>query len=243
MVEGKRRWAGKSGPPRRILLSPERPLPAAILLNSDNHRTLAFDRPNKAGATSEFGDRAGNRMRAALQISRAIDKGTALIGQWVTWLILAAILVSAANATSRKLFSISSNAYLELQWYLFGAAYLLAAAYTLQRNEHVRIDIVSNLLPKAVRNWIDLLGHLFVLLPFTVIMVRETWPAMARSYALGETSSNYGGLIVWPAKAFILLGFVLLMIQAVSEIIKRLALMRGLVPEPTEDRSSHLPVE
>ncbi len=182
-------------------------------------------------------------MQVLLRISRAIDRATAFIGRSVTWLILLSILVSAANATSRKLFSVSSNGWLELQWYLFGAAYLFAASYTLQRNEHVRIDIVSNLLPKAVRNWIELLGHIFVLLPFTIIMVRETWPTMARSYAIGETSSNYGGLIIWPAKAFILVGFILLLIQAVSEIIKRVAVMRDLIPEPNAAQSSHPPVE
>ena len=115
-------------------------------------------------------------MKAALAVSRAIDRATWPIGRSVSWLILAAVLVSAANATSRKLFSISSNAYLELQWYLFGAAFLLAAAYTLQRNEHIRIDIISNLLPKTVRNWIDIFGHVLMLLPFTILII---WEAMA----------------------------------------------------------------
>ncbi|MCB1549275.1 MAG: TRAP transporter small permease subunit [Hyphomicrobiaceae bacterium] len=182
-------------------------------------------------------------MQVLLRMSSAIDRGTAIIGRLVTWLILLSVLVSAGNATSRKLLSISSNGWLELQWYLFGAAYLLAAAYTLQRGEHIRIDIVSNLLPKAVRNWIDLFGHVFILLPLTLIMIRETWPTMARSFALGETSSNFGGLIIWPAKAFILAGFVLLLIQGISEIIKRIAVMRGLIVEPDASASSHTPIE
>jgi TRAP-type mannitol/chloroaromatic compound transport system permease small subunit len=182
-------------------------------------------------------------MELLLGLSRAIDKATAMIGRAVYWLILAAILVSAANAMSRKLLSISSNGWLELQWYLFGAAYLLAAAYTLQRNEHIRIDIVSNLFPKAVRNWIDLFGHLVMLIPFGLIMLREEGPTLANSYEIGETSSNYGGLIVWPAKALIMAGFALLVIQAGSEVIKRVAFMQGLIADPYASKSSNAPAE
>ena len=121
-------------------------------------------------------------MGALLRISNAIDRATAFIGQSVTWLILLSILVSAGNATSRKLFALSSNAWLELQWYLFAGAYLLAAAYTLQRNEHIRIDIISNLLPKTVRNWIDIFGHAVMLLPFVILMIKEATPWFVRSY-------------------------------------------------------------
>src|SRR3954453_10619627 len=117
-------------------------------------------------------------MQGLLKLSRAIDALTAFIGKAVMWLILAAIVVSAANATSRKVFDVSSNAWLELQWYLFGAAYLLAAAYTLQRNEHIRIDILSTHPPRAVRNGIEIFGHLLMLLPFSLLMVWETWPNM-----------------------------------------------------------------
>jgi TRAP-type mannitol/chloroaromatic compound transport system permease small subunit len=181
-------------------------------------------------------------MKAALAISRAIDKGTVLLGQWVTWLILAAVLVSAANATSRKLFSISSNAYLELQWYLFGAAYLLAAAYTLQRNEHIRIDIISNMLPKTVRNWIDIVGHVVMLLPLTILIIKEATPWFLQSYRIGEKSSNFGGLIQWPAKGLIIVGFALLAVQAVSEIIKRIAVIHGDIPDPY-DTAAAAPIE
>jgi TRAP-type mannitol/chloroaromatic compound transport system permease small subunit len=167
-----------------------------------------------------------------LRISRAIDRATVAIGQSVSWLILAAILVSAGNATVRKLFSVSSNAWLELQWYLFGAAFLLAAAYTLQRNEHIRIDIISNRLPARLRDWIDLLGHTLMLMPFTIVMIREATPFVLRSIRLGEVSSSFGGLILWPAKALILAGFLLLFIQGLSEIIKRIAVMRGLIEDP-----------
>jgi TRAP-type mannitol/chloroaromatic compound transport system permease small subunit len=182
-------------------------------------------------------------MQTLLRLSAAIDRVSIWIGRSVMWLLLLSVLVSAANAVSRKLFSVSSNAYLELQWYLFGCAYMLAASYTLQRNEHIRIDIVTNALPRRVRDWIDVFGHVFMLLPLTLLMVRETWPTMMRSYSIGETSANYGGLLIWPAKAFILVGFALLFIQGVSELIKRIAVMRGLIPDPHAGESAHAPIE
>jgi TRAP-type mannitol/chloroaromatic compound transport system permease small subunit len=182
-------------------------------------------------------------MGALLAVSRAIDRVTALIGRTVMWLILAATLVSAGNATSRKAFDLSSNAFLELQWYLFGAAYLFAAAYTLQRNEHIRIDIISNHLPKGVRHAIELFGHLFMLLPFCLLMVWETWPNAMESYRIGEGSSNYGGLPVWPAKACIVAGFALLFLQGISELIKRIAVIAGAIPEYQESHHTPLPVE
>ncbi len=181
-------------------------------------------------------------MEALLAISRVIDRATAIIGKSVTWLILAAILVSAANATTRKAFDLSSNAFLELQWYLFGASYMLAAAYTLQRNEHIRIDIISNHLPKAARHAIELIGHVLMLLPFSLLMMWETWPSMMESYDIGESSSNYGGLIVWPAKAFIVAGFALLFAQGISELIKRIAVIAGAIPDPL-DAHHAVPVE
>jgi TRAP-type mannitol/chloroaromatic compound transport system permease small subunit len=192
--------------------------------------------PNHGGQGRKY-------LRALLAVSRGIDAVSAVLGQAVYWLVLAAVLVSAGNATSRKVLSISSNAWLELQWYLFGAAYLLAAAYTLQRNEHIRIDIVSNLLPRRVRDWIDIFGHAVMLAPFAVLMIWEVYPWLAQSYRIGESSSNYGGLIVWPAKALILAGFVLLLLQAVSELIKRVAIMRGVIPDPHAAQASHAPLE
>jgi TRAP-type mannitol/chloroaromatic compound transport system permease small subunit len=182
-------------------------------------------------------------MQGLLKISRAIDAVTAFIGKAVIWLILAAILVSAGNAISRKLFDWSSNAWLELQWYLFGAAFMLAAAYTLQRNEHIRIDIVFNYLPRGVRHAIELFGHIVMLLPFCLLMVWETWPNVMESYSIHENSSNYGGLIVWPAKAFILAGFALLFLQGISELIKRIAIIAGVIPETQEAHHTPLPVE
>ena len=181
-------------------------------------------------------------MGLLLRLSRGIDRFSVLVGRAVYWLILASILVSAANATSRKLFNATSNGWLELQWYLFGAAFLLGAAYTLRRNQHIRIDIVSAMLPARVRDWIDLLGHVFMLLPFTILMIVETTPFVIYSYRLGEVSSSYGGLLVWPAKALILVGFLMLFAQGLSEIIKRIAVMRGLIDDPHHGAESR-PVE
>jgi TRAP-type mannitol/chloroaromatic compound transport system permease small subunit len=183
-------------------------------------------------------------MGALLYVSRGIDAVTAFVGRWVYWLILAAVLVSAGNAVIRKLFSISSNAWLELQWYLFGAVFMLAAAYTLQRNEHIRIDIVSNMLPKRGRDWIDVIGHALFLLPLSVLMVRELLPWVIAGIRSGEMSSNAGGLVLWPARLVILVGFVLLFFQGISELIKRIAVMRGLIPDPYARQDAHqVPIE
>lgn len=179
-------------------------------------------------------------MRAFLPLSRAIDALTAFIGRWSSWLILAAIFVSAGNAIIRKAFDMSSNAWLELQWLLFGITFLVAAPYTLQRNEHIRIDIISSMLSKRLRNWIDLFGHLFMLVPFALLMIVESARWAWGSYLADEHSSNFGGLPLWPAKIVIVVGFTLLLMQAVSEIIKRLAIMEGLIVDEHEPKG-HLP--
>lgn len=171
-------------------------------------------------------------MSALIALSRWVDRVTAFIGQSVSWLILAAVLISAGNATIRKAFDISSNAWLELQWYLFGAVFLLAAAYTLQRNEHIRIDIVSQRFSRRVRDWVDLFCHVFFLAPFVGLMAWLSWPFFLRSFISGEGSQNAGGLILWPAKFLVLAGFALLCAQALSEIVKRIAVIRGLIEEP-----------
>ena len=179
-------------------------------------------------------------MRAGLlALSRLIDALNEFIGKWVGWLILAAILVSAVNAVIRKTFNMSSNAWLELQWYLFGAAFLLAAAYTLKQNEHIRIDIVYGAFSRRVQHWIDLLGHLFFLMPFVLLMVYYFVPYVSLSFRTGEMSTNAGGLILWPAKLMLLVGFSLLAIQGVSEIIKKIAVMRGDMPDPNPYISAH----
>jgi TRAP-type mannitol/chloroaromatic compound transport system permease small subunit len=172
-------------------------------------------------------------MTILLAVSRLIDAINAAIGRWVSWLLLAAVLISAGNALIRKIFDTSSNAWLEVQWYLFGTVFMLAAAYTLQRNEHVRIDVLAGNFKKRTRDWIDLLGHIFFLLPFCLMMTYFAWPFFWRSFTSGEMSSNAGGLIIWPAKASILVGFVLLNLQAFSEIIKRFAIIRGDLEETT----------
>lgn len=170
-------------------------------------------------------------MGSLLALSRFIDRINEFIGRNVSWLVLAAVLISAGNATIRKVFDMSSNAWLEVQWYLFGAVFMLAAGYTLRKNEHVRIDVLAGNLSKRTRDWIDLFGHILFLLPFCLMMTYLAWPFFWRSFQSGEMSSNAGGLIIWPAKASILLGFILLTAQAVSEIIKRIAIIRGLLEE------------
>jgi len=178
-------------------------------------------------------------MKGLLALSRGIDRLNETIGKLVSWLILLAILVSAGNAVIRKVFDTSSNAWLELQWYLFGAAFMLAAAYTLKQNEHIRIDIVYGLFPRRLRHWIDLFGHVFFLMPFVTLMVIYFVPYVSLSFRTGEMSTNAGGLIVWPAKAILLAGFFLLLLQGISEIIKKIAIMRGMMEDPNPFLSAH----
>lgn len=171
-------------------------------------------------------------MQTLLKISAAIDAFNSRVGQFIKWLILAAVLVSTGNAIIRKLFNQSSNAWLELQWYLFGAVFMLGAAYTFLKNEHIRIDIVTGNLSKKVRDWIDVIGHVLFLVPFAWIMIWHGFPFFFRSYEIKEASMNAGGLTVWPAKLLVPLGFVLLLIQGISELIKRIAILRGEMVDP-----------
>ncbi len=166
-------------------------------------------------------------------MSRIIDAINYRTGKTVAWLILAAVIVSAVNAVIRKVFGVSSNAWLELQWVLFGAVFLICASWTLLDNEHIRIDIVnSTLFSQRTRNIIDVIGHAFFLLPLTMIMIFTSYPFVMRSLRLNEQSMNAGGLLVWPAKMLILIGFTLLFFQGLSELIKRIAVMMGLIPDP-----------
>jgi TRAP-type mannitol/chloroaromatic compound transport system permease small subunit len=167
-----------------------------------------------------------------LGVSRVIDAVNFRIGKLLSWLILVAVLVSAVNAVIRKVFDTSSNAWLELQWVLFGAVFLIVASWTLLDNEHIRIDIVNNALPPRVRNTIDVIGHAFFLLPLTIIMIITSYPFVMKSALLNEQSMNAGGLPQWPAKMLILIGFTLLFFQAISELIKRIAVMAGVIPDP-----------
>jgi TRAP-type mannitol/chloroaromatic compound transport system permease small subunit len=171
-------------------------------------------------------------LTALLPVTRAIDAVTTWLGKRIAWLILAAVLVSAANASVRKIFDTSSNSWLELQWVLFSMVFLLCSPWTLLANEHIRIDIVNNLLPKNVRNSIDVIGHAFFLLPLCLIMTITGIPFFYRSLAINEQSGNAGGLPQWPAKSLIMIGFAFLLVQGLSELIKRIAVMRNLIPDP-----------
>jgi TRAP-type mannitol/chloroaromatic compound transport system permease small subunit len=192
------------------------------------------DKPRRLKGSAKTADAnwGGLTLQALLKLSNGIDAFTRWTGKRLAWLILVAVIVSAANAIVRKGFDISSNSWLELQWVLFSIVFLLCSPWTLLDNEHIRIDIVNNALPKTVRNIIDLVGHALFLLPLCVVMIITGGPFFMRSYEIHEQSGNAGGLPQWPAKSLIIVGFTLLFIQGVSELIKRIAVMRGLIPDP-----------
>jgi TRAP-type mannitol/chloroaromatic compound transport system permease small subunit len=171
-------------------------------------------------------------LKALLPVTRAIDAFTTWMGKRVAWLILGAVLVSALNASVRKIFDTSSNSWLELQWVLFSLVFLLCSPWTLLANEHIRIDIVNNVLPKRLRDSIDLVGHAFFLLPLCIVMIITGIPFFYRSLAINEQSGNAGGLPQWPTKSLVLIGFTMLLVQGLSELIKRIAVMRELIPDP-----------
>jgi len=171
-------------------------------------------------------------LKSLLPIARRIDAIDTWIGKRLAWLILAAVVVSALNATVRKIFDTSSNSWLELQWVLFSIVFLLCSPWTLLANEHIRIDIVNNILPKRVRDTIDVIGHALFLMPLAIVMIVTSIPFFYRSVAINEQSGNAGGLPQWPSKSLVLIGFTLLLIQGISELIKRIAVMRDLIPDP-----------
>ncbi len=173
-------------------------------------------------------------MNALLALSRAIDALSERIGRVIYWLVLAVVLISAANATIRKLFNYSSNAYLEIQWYLFSVIFLFGAGYVLLHNAHVRIDIVAGRLSPRAQNWIDVFGILFFLFPMAITIMWLSWPLFMDSYTRNEVSTNAGGLIIWPARLMVPIGFFLLILQGVSELIKRIAFLAGRIPNPLE---------
>ncbi len=182
-------------------------------------------------------------MRLLLKISNAIDWLSSQIGKYVIWLILASTVVSGVNAVVRKVFNVSSNAYLEVQWYLFAAAFLLAAGYTLLNGEHVKIDVVSSRLSQRAQMWIDIIGFSFFLTPMCLAILWYGWPFFLRGFHSGEMSSNAGGLIRWPVYAMIPLGFSLLLLQGWSELIKRVAFLQGLIEDPTAKKAEKTPEE
>jgi len=173
-------------------------------------------------------------VNAMLALSRAIDAITERVGRVVYWLVLIVVLISAANAIVRKLFNYSSNAYLEIQWYLFSVIFLFGAGYTLLRNEHVRIDIISGRLSARAQNWIDVVGIVLFLWPMSFVIMWLSWPLFVDSLARHEVSSNAGGLLIWPARLMMPIGFALLIMQSVSELIKRIAFLRGRIPDPLQ---------
>ena len=173
-------------------------------------------------------------MSPLLSFSRLIDRLNEKVGQLFFWLVLITVLVSAANAVVRKLFNYSSNGLLEIQWYFFSAIFLFLAGYTLLRNEHVRIDVIAGRLSKRTQTWIDILGTLFFLLPMAILLAWLAWPVFVEAYDRHEVSTNAGGLIIWPARLLVPIGFVLLALQGISELIKRVAFLRGLIPDPSE---------
>jgi TRAP-type mannitol/chloroaromatic compound transport system permease small subunit len=171
-----------------------------------------------------------------LSLSRLIDKLNEFVGRWVAWLVLAAVLTSAINASVRKAFGTSSNAFLEIQWYLFAAVFLLAAGYTLLRQEHVKIDVILGRFSKRTQVKVEILGLLFFLLPFCYSMITLVWPLVVKAYVTGEMSQNAGGLIRWPVFALVPAGFGLLALQGLSELIKRFAYLKGLIDDPTKKK-------
>ena len=175
-------------------------------------------------------------MNALLKLSGMIDRLNEFVGKWVAWLVLAAVVVSSTNAVVRKVFNVSSNAFLEIQWYFFAAVFLLCAGYTMLRNEHVKIDVFLHMYAKRKQIWIDIIGIVFFLFPFVVAVVVLSWPLALEALRSGEMSQNAGGLIRWPVFMLLPVGFTLLGIQGISELIKRFAFLKGLIEDPTRKK-------
>ncbi len=185
----------------------------------------------------------GVNMDSLLCLSKRIDQFSEWVGRWVAWLVLAAVLISACNAISRKAFNLSSNAFLEIQWYLFAAVFMLAAGYTLMRQEHVKIDVVSGRFSKRTQIWIDIAGICLFLFPFVIYIITLAMPLVINAYVTKEMSSNAGGLIRWPVFAMLPLGLLLLGVQGVSELIKRIAFLQGMIPDPSKKQGAKTPEE
>jgi len=182
-------------------------------------------------------------MSSLLSFSRFIDAVNEKIGLAISWALLLAVLICSGNALVRYIFNSSSNAWLEIQWYLFGAIFLLASAYTLKRNEHVRIDVVVGRFSKRTQVWIDVFGFIFFLLPATLLILYFSIPFAYESIRNQEVSSNAGGLIIWPAKTLIPIGFFLLTLQGISELIKRIGFLMGLVDASEFEKQAATPEE
>lgn len=177
-------------------------------------------------------------MSALLQLSKAIDALNERVGRWASWLVLAAVLISAINAVVRKVFNVSSNAYLEIQWYLFAAMFLLAAGYTMLRQEHVKIDVILHRFAKRTQIKIEIFGIVAFLFPLVLTVIDLSWPLVVKAWVTGEMSSNAGGLIRWPVYAMLPIGFALLGLQGISELVKRVAFLKGLIDDPTQKKQA-----
>jgi len=173
-------------------------------------------------------------MKMLLRLSRAIDWLNERIGRMVYWLVLAAVLISAANAMSRYVLNKTSNGWLEMQWYLFAAIFLLCSGYTLLHNEHIRIDVIAGRFSRRTQIWIDIFGTIFFMLPMTVFIMALGWPMFKEAYMVHEVSADPGGLVRWPVKLLVPVGFFLLTLQGLSELVKRIAFLKGLIPDPLE---------
>ncbi len=182
-------------------------------------------------------------MNTLLSLSRRIDAMTERVGKAALWLVLVVVVISAGNAVMRYTINYSSNAFLEIQWNLFGLIFLSCGGYTLLRNEHVRIDLISGRFSKRGQTWIDIFGILFFLMPMAVAIMVLSWPVFIHALQSGEMSNSAGGLIVWPARFMIPAGFFLLILQAISELIKRVGFLKGLCPDPTAKRNALTPEE
>ena len=178
-------------------------------------------------------------MSFLLRFSRLVDALNVHVGRAVYWLVLAMVLLSAGNAIVRKVFNYSSNAFLEGQWYMFSAVFLLAAGYTLLRNEHVRIDVIAGRLSPRAQAWIDIFGTLFFLLPMATLIMWLSWPVFVQMYVHHEISGSAGGLVLWPARLLLPVGFFLLVLQGISELIKRIAFLAGAGPDPIKRHDAH----
>ncbi len=171
-------------------------------------------------------------MTPLLKLSGLIDRVNDRVGKLTMWLVLAVVLISAGNAIVRKAFNIGSNAFLEIQWYIFAAIFMLGVGYVMLKNAHVRIDFISSRLSKRTNAWIDAIGIVIFTIPLSIIMIDLGWPLFARALQSGEMSQNAGGLIRWPALMLVPLGFAILLLQSISELIKRIAFLRGVLDEP-----------
>ena len=173
-------------------------------------------------------------MKSLLALSRAIDALNEKVGHAVYWLVLVAVLVSALNAVIRKAFNVSSNSFLELQWYLFSVIFLFCAGYTLLKNQHVRIDVIAGRLSPRAQAWIDIVGTVLFLFPMAIMIMILSWPVFVMAYERNEVSTNAGGLVIWPARLLVPIGFFLLVLQGLSELIKRIAFLKGLIADPSQ---------